>query len=199
MRTTNLTGQGTTSAAEDVVYTYDKLHLLSIEHANGLYGNDTLSYSYDPAGRLAKEIYPNGRAIEFGYDAGWRLSTVKDPFGFINTIGYDNDGRLGSLNHTTLGTATFDYNNTTDDRLMTLTLGNGAKTQYTYDTLGRLNSFDIKDASNGRLVKHNWAYDNMGRKGDITIDTNGRLNITSLDVEYDSASRVTQENVQQDI
>ena len=37
-------------------------------------------------------------------------------------------------------------------------------------------------------MKHNWAYDNMGRKGDITIDTNGRLNITSLDVEYDSAS-----------
>ena len=47
----------------------------------------SLSYSYDPAGRLAKEIYPNGRAIEFGYDAGWRLSTVKDPFGFVNTVG----------------------------------------------------------------------------------------------------------------
>ncbi|MCL5269341.1 MAG: hypothetical protein M1457_02025 [bacterium] len=80
----------------------------------------------------------------------------------------------------TLGTATSGYNNTVDDRLATLTLGNGARTVYDFDAYERLNSFDIQNASSGRSVKHNWSYDSMGRKGDITIDT-PYLNITSLD------------------
>jgi YD repeat-containing protein len=101
---------------------------------------------------LLKEILPNDRAIEFDYDSAWRLKTVKDPFGFINTVGYDQDGRLGSLSHTTLGTATFDYEDTVDDRLTTLTLGNGAQTVYDYDAHGRLNMFDIQDSSGGRCA-----------------------------------------------
>jgi len=55
---------------------------------------------------------------------------VKDPFGFVNQVGYDSDGRLGTLTHSSLGTASFTYNNTSDDLLTQLTLGNGP-TPYT--------------------------------------------------------------------
>ena len=98
-------------------------------------------------------------------------------FGFINQVGYDADGRMGSVAHSTLGEADFNYNNTKDDWLTQLVTGNGASTNYAYDTYGRLTSFDIKNGSGTRLVKHEWSYDNMGRKdasADITVTVKDR-------------------------
>jgi YD repeat-containing protein len=58
---------------------------------------------------MKREVYPNGRAVEFSYDAAFRLASLKDPYGFVNQVAYDGEGKLDALTHSALGTATFDY------------------------------------------------------------------------------------------
>ncbi|MRR30368.1 RHS repeat protein, partial [bacterium] len=151
-----------------------------------------LKYSYDKHHRLAREIYPNGRSIDFTYDTGGRLASVKDPFGYVNTVNYDSEGRLGTIAHSTLGTATFTYD--TNDRLSRLKLGNGAYTDYGRGTYGRLTSFDIKQSDNTRIMKHEWQYDNLGRKSaEAGITVTGPNLPSPISFSYDAASRVTSE------
>ena len=163
-----------------------------IDHDTDLWGTHDIQYEYDNHNWLAAEVYPSGRKVEFEHDAAGRLKRVKDPFGFVSNVTYDDDGKgqLETLAHSTLGTATFTYN--ADDRLSNLELGNGAYTDYGYDAYGRLNQFDIKESDDDRLVKHNWAYDNLWRKGDITVTIPG-VSYNLLDLTYDAKGELTRE------
>jgi YD repeat-containing protein len=184
----------------EIIYTYDGLNLASIEHAGDaeLYGDSTLRFEYDDSNRLVREIYPNGRYIEYSYDDSQRLAAVKDPFGFITTLTYDDDedGRLDAIAHSTIGVATFEYNS--DDLLSKLTLGNGAYTTYAYDAYFRLTAFDTYDASESRLIKHDWSYDDLGRKKEGGtgggVNVTGETNLTKIAFEYDAAGRLAYED-----
>lgn len=123
--------------------------------------------------------------------------------------------------HSTLGTADFAYDS--QDRLTRLTLGNGAYTDYARDAYqgveivpkgrliiesrqyrfstpcyGRFTSFDIKEIGGTRILKHEWAYDAMGRKSaaaGIAVSGGSPALPSPISFAYDSASRVTHESL----
>lgn len=200
-----LVQRGTDSNADDVTYTYDGTLLFQVEEDGELlFGDGNLTYEYDDYYRLFREIYPNQRFVEYSYDDAGRLAAYKDPFGFINEIVYDADGRLDSLTHSSLGTASFSYNNTTDDLLQTLTLGNTAYTSFGYDGYNRLISYDLQEKPGGsaaRLLKHEWIFDALWRKdasnpsGDISVTSSYTNGNNKIDITYDTASRLTREKL----
>jgi YD repeat-containing protein len=200
-----LAQQGTSSAATDITYTYSTTsgRLTEINHASpGLYGNNKLTYSYDDYNRLFKEIYPDNKYVKYLYDTAGRLSSVTDAYGNVNSVGYDSDGRLSSIgNSSGLLTAYFTYNNTTDDLLTLLTQGNGAHTDYGYDTYKRLQSIDNYENPLGvatRMIKFNWSYDPLWRKdstADITVTSPNTGGKDRIDITYDKASRLTREKL----
>ena len=164
------------------------------------WGTGTFNYEYDRYNRLAREIYPNQRAIEFAYDGAGRLSTVKGPFGFVNRVSYDDDeeGRVDALYHSALGMAELDYEPSaavpTQDRLARLTLGNDATTDYLYDGRDRLTGFDIRSAADAQLLRHQWGHDVLGRKTDLDV-VSPYFSDTTLDLTYDARSQLTRERL----
>ena len=194
-----LTGQGTTSAADDIIYTYEDGRLTSVGYDGSLWADQSFEYEYDEYYRPSKEIYPNGRTIEVERDQAGRLSRLKDPFGFMTEIDYDdlNEGWLEGVSHSSLGEAVLTYIG--DDRLSRLTLGNGAYTDYTFDDQGRMIAFDHRELGGTQILKHSWEYDALGRKNataDITISSAlDGWTPTKIDITYDTASRLTREKL----
>src|SRR5262249_2298720 len=97
-------------SGQTITNTYDGFDLVSISQDAGSWGSRTLQFAYDdPYGRLTKETYPNGRSTTYAYTAKGEIGAIKDPFGFVTKLGYDDMDRLATLSHSTLGTASFDY------------------------------------------------------------------------------------------
>jgi RHS repeat-associated protein len=59
-----------------VSYTYDDLNRLSTVVDNRLPGNNTTTYTYDPASNVANATYPNGLQSTFSYDTLNRLTAM---------------------------------------------------------------------------------------------------------------------------
>jgi YD repeat-containing protein len=57
-----------------VPYTYDGLNRLSTVPDNRLQGENTTTYTYDPASNVATVTYPNGLQSIFNYDSLNRLT-----------------------------------------------------------------------------------------------------------------------------
>jgi YD repeat-containing protein len=55
-------------------------------------GGELTTYTYDPAGLLAKATQPNGAYLEYTYDNAHRLTKVKDHLGNTRTYTLDNMG-----------------------------------------------------------------------------------------------------------
>ena len=62
-----------------VSYTYDDVGRLSTVVDNRLQGNNTTTYTYDPASNLATATYPNGLQSIFNYDSLNRLTAMASP------------------------------------------------------------------------------------------------------------------------
>ena len=60
-------------------YSYDDLNRLSAVTDNRLSGNQTTSYSYDPANNLAMATLPNGLRSSFSYDQLNRVTSLVTP------------------------------------------------------------------------------------------------------------------------
>jgi YD repeat-containing protein len=62
-----------------VSYAYDELNRLSTVVDNRLPGNNTTTYTYDPASNVATVAYPNGLTSSFTYDTLNRLTELSAP------------------------------------------------------------------------------------------------------------------------
>jgi RHS repeat-associated protein len=62
-----------------VAYTYDDLNRLSTVVDNNLPGQNTTTYTYDPASNVATVAYPNGLQAKFTYDTLNRLTELSTP------------------------------------------------------------------------------------------------------------------------
>jgi RHS repeat-associated protein len=168
-RTYNAAGQITQEIFPDastVTYTYDARDRL--ETTTDTQG--TTTFQYDPADRLSRIEYPNGRWLEYGYDSAGRRARMEDHSGFVVQYGYDAAGRLSELSD---GGDALIVRYVYDDagRLIREDKGNDTWTLYAYDVAARIESI-VHHAADGSVnSQFLYNYDSLGRRiGMSTMD-----------------------------
>ncbi|MCD4782855.1 MAG: hypothetical protein K8T10_03380 [Candidatus Eremiobacteraeota bacterium] len=150
-------------------YEYDADgNLLKTTNPNG----DISTSTYDSLGRLIETSDFEGNVTRYEYDVMGRTTKITDPDGNETSYEYDDLGRVTKTTYPdeTYTETTFDiYGNTktTRDRsgnITRITLANGEYTDYSYDSLDRLTSEEKKTASNDRIYKIEYKFDNNDAK-----------------------------------
>ncbi len=114
----NVAGMTSTGAnAVSVSYTYDELNRLSTVVDNNLpAGQNTTTYTYDPASNLATATYPNGLQSTYSYD------------------------QLNRLSSASTAVSSYQYSRDNNGNILTATEGSGRSATYTYDGIDELTS-----------------------------------------------------------
>ena len=123
-----------------VAYTYDDLNRLSTVVDNRLQGNQTTTYSYDPASNVAKVVAPNGLTSTFTYDALNRLTALTTP---VSSYNY----QLGATGNRTSATE-----------------GNGRSLTWNYDGIYRLTNETIADDPGQNNGSASYGLDPVGNR-----------------------------------
>ena len=126
----------------------------------------TLTTTYDSAGRLDQLTYPTGFAVTYGYNA----------HGYLDTVRKASDSSL--IWQATARSAT--------GRTLTETLGNGLTTSRTYDVVDRLTAIASGNGT-ATVHHHTYAYDNLGN---LTQRIDQTQSVTE-NFAYDSLNRLT--------
>ena len=111
--------QSSNTHGANVGYTYDDLDRLDTVVDNRLSGNNTTTYSYDPASNLATAAYPNGLQSSFTYDTLNRLTAMN------------------------AGTASYSYQLGPTGNRTQATESNGRTINWSYDGIYRLTNESI--------------------------------------------------------
>ena len=110
----------------------------------------TVSYQYDPAGRVTQETLPDGSVVGFTYDANGNLTALTPPGESAHTFSYD------AVNDTTSDTSptvtgqtplAFHYAYNLDRQLTGITEPDGSTVALAYDSGGRLSSVTLPGGS----------------------------------------------------
>lgn len=125
---------------------------------NGTYGNlfnmqdknhNTISFSYDSNGYLTQLTDTQGRTLTFGKGTTNQIITITDNTNRTVTTNY-TWGDLTSIVNANGKTTSFTYDNSTDDRVATITDPLNHQTSFIYDSNGRVTK--ITDANNKTLT-----------------------------------------------
>jgi len=150
--------------------------------------NGSESYVYDLEGRRTSvvkcvrgECYTIGSSFD-GPRA--RPTSITYPDGEVVAYGYDKSGRLSSLGSYVTAAG---YNSS--DQLLTLTYGNGAVTQYTYDSRRAwLTGTTVRNRAGSSLYQASYRYDADARLVAVSSTSDSSLNESYT---YDDLHRLT--------
>ena len=173
-RTTNCRGQTET-------YTYDaEGRVASRTWENGrtfAYGYDgkgrlvtasdsetgDVAIQYDDADRMIRISYPDERGFSFAYDTCGRMVERRSFDGSAECFAYDDAGRIVEVTDGEGVPYLFNTYDETTGRLTSREYGNGARTDYRYDLLGRTVSIEHLDALGNIAESLQYCYDADGR------------------------------------
>jgi len=133
--------------------------------------NQTIRYSWTPAGERESITYSDGSMVRYGYDTAGRISQVTDGQEAAAAYRYDAVGHI-----------------------LERMLLNGIKTEYTYGELGMVESLIHSDQT-GQLDAFSYIYDPAGNRTEIqrTRRLSGGTDETSVSgYVYDSMNRLTE-------
>jgi RHS repeat-associated protein len=140
-----------------VSYTYDPVGRL----ATAANGTDTLTWVYDLAGQLTSEASTfNSSTVSYTYDNDGNRATLSLNGTQFTSYGYDDASRLTSI---TQGTNVFGIGYDNANRRTSLTYPNGVSTAYSYDTLSRLTNLSATLGTN-TITQWGYTYDNAGNR-----------------------------------
>ncbi len=135
-------------------YTYDKAgNRLSMSSSSA-----TITYRYDPRNRLTNETDVIGTrtfTILYTYDKVGNIMTLAYPDNYIQSFAYDPFNRVKTVG----SFATFTY--TLDDKIKTISFGNGVLSTYTYNAMSRPTRL-LTTSGSTKLFDQNYTYDNAG-------------------------------------
>jgi len=143
----------------------------------------SLTYTYDPIGRVTKVTEPNNAITQMAYN-DW-VTTTLDANGNKTARTSDAYGRLGKVeefNGTALYTTTYQYDPL--NNLLQVTDAQNHISRMTYDSLSRKRSMNDPD-----MGAWTYAYDAVGN---LTSQTDARAVTTSF--TYDALNRLTQKS-----
>jgi len=163
---------------------------------------DVWRFSHSGAGQIKTityPFYPEGKQLTFSYDPAGRLASIKDPSGQLASYRYNIAGMLIESTNARGKRISYEYN---QDGNMTRRRTPEADWRYTYDAIGNLTQ-----ASNGSYSAR-YSYDSMGRLTKVeypewkksvrySYDTLGRLAARTdpdgnqVRITYDEPGRVS--------
>jgi RHS repeat-associated protein len=157
--------------------TYSGSQLTGVTNFDGY----SLSFSYNPQGRISAITDDAGRTTTYSYDAvGEHLLAVTDPLGLTTSYTYDANHGITSITNSDGTQALFTYDS--QGRLIQQSLTAGEETfTYSYDSAGGVTATDADGAET------QWLFNGQGQIGQIE-DALGR--ITQL--SYDNTGNLTQ-------
>jgi RHS repeat-associated protein len=168
-------GRLTTSGSRDGVVTaasYDAMGRRTAFTQTIRGQSQTISHSYDLAGRVATVTYPDNEVVTFTYGASGTAL-----------------GRLVGVSGTAAGTVVSNVTYTARGQTATLTYGNGVTTTFTYDApTGRNTQIRTTQSGGTALATFNYGYDTGGR---VTSMTSPELGLTHWSYGYDDLGHLT--------
>ena len=153
-----------------VAYAYDDLNRLSTVVDNRLHGNQTTTYTYDPASNVATVAYPNGLTSTFTYDPLNRLTAMSTP---VSSYNY----QLGPTGNRTSATE-----------------GNGRALNWNYDGIYRLTNETISGDPSNKNGSVSYGLDPVGNR---LSETSSLPGITSGSFGYNADDEVSSETYDQ--
>ncbi|MGK6320617.1 RHS repeat domain-containing protein [Sphingomonas sp. DT-204] len=174
------TGYGTADVADDVTATYSSNgRVATVADANG----NLTTYGYDGFDRLLTTTFPGGSYEQLGYDPNGNITSRRLRDGKSVSFGYDALNRVTSTtfnNPVDITDSNISYSYDLLGHLLLALDGNGHKTGYSYDALGRPTS---EAGAWGTLTSQ---YDAAGRRTRLTWDDGFYVTY-----DYDAASNMT--------
>ena len=149
-----------------VAYAYDDLNRLSTVVDNRLHGNQTTTYTYDPASNVATVAYPNELTSTFTYDPLNRLTAMSTP---VSSYNY----QLGPTGNRTSATE-----------------GNGRALNWNYDGIYRLTNETISGDPSNKNGSVSYGLDPVGNR---LSETSSLPGITSGSFGYNADDEVSSE------
>jgi RHS repeat-associated protein len=144
-------------------------------------GTAVTQRQYDALGRLMAETDRFGRSIAYTRNLRGQPATLTAPDGSVISYSYDDAGRLTQV---ALGGHSAQMSYDAGGHRTAIVFSNGARTNYTYDALGRMKSAVIVDASSAVVASYTYSLDPNGKRTAITyhdgnasflLDNAGRL------------------------
>jgi|GEM_PF-1716168 len=157
------------------LYNYDKMGRIASAartlQVNGAPVTQTMSYSYDTAGRVQTITYPDGEQVSNAYQDG-RLQSVAGANSYVSNIAYTDWGAVSQIGY-----------------------GNGTTVNYGYkepaQNKGNSYLLDSISVSGGNVaLNQSYAYDGKYRLTGITDHINSQF---SQSFAYDDSNRLTQD------
>lgn len=154
-------------------YTYDKVNRLRIASTPTVGGNPQtgdFEWTYDTAGRLISEEYPDGKTVQYQLDANGNVTRLTFPDSYYVERVYDEVNQLTAvkLNGSASESVSFDYDNLF--RRTLLTYLNGNTCGYGYESNNDMSS--LAQTFNGSAVEFNYAFNNSHEPVAQLIDNN---------------------------
>lgn len=190
-------------------YDYDSMNRLVKKTPDASLGEQSVSYTYAPAGQRASMADASGTTL-YSYDARHRLLSKQTPQGTL-TYTYDAAGNLASTRSSNANGVSVNYTYDALDRIESVidnrldggtttysydaagntlktTSANGVQTDYVYDNLYR--PTQVTHSREGTLASYTQTLDPTGRRLSVT-ENNGRV----VNYTYDALYRLTGETV----
>jgi len=197
-------------------FAYDTMRRLLSKAPDASLGQPTISFTYAATGQRATMNDVSGATL-YSYDVRNRLSSKQTPFGTLSYT-YNEAGSLLTIRSSNPNGVSVDYNYDALNRLATvkdnqLAALNGGVTNYTYDTVGNLQSYQYPNG-----VSSSYAYNSLNRLTMMTVGTSvmalasysytlgaagNRTAVTELggrtvNYAYDDLYRLTSESIAND-
>jgi RHS repeat-associated protein len=108
----------------------------------------SVSFEYDNAGRMTRQIFPDSRVIQYGYDANGNMTSVTPPGQPAHAFGYNAFNLIESYTPPALPdvvqtATTFQYNR--DKQLTLITRPDGKEIGYSYNNAGQVSVLHISE------------------------------------------------------
>jgi RHS repeat-associated protein len=157
---------------------------------------------YDELGRTRSESLstdesggPVTRAFSYEYDWAAGSQTRTGPDGVETFVQFDVANRVEFFRRGPAGnpvmTAAYTYYD--DDRVQSVTYGNGASTHYSYDDARRLTVIDHRDGTNATFLRLTYTYTNDDLPDSITESDGGGW-LATVEFAYDARDRLIAES-----
>ena len=173
-------------ATGTTVYDYDtRGRILSID---GPWASDTISYTYNAAGRRATSRIDGGSETTSTYDSKGRLDILTSPAGSFDYSYSGSTGRLGGITFPN-GVMTTSHSYDSKGRLTGVqnSRSNGANVSrygYDYDTLRNLRLYEDRQVGTGAMQRVNFTYDELDQlKSEVSTESPTPLVNTSFTLD----------------